>query len=275
MTRHLGRSDYSRAPGSGCSMNLLSGPEHFPGSSAPQTYSAAVSEKECLQPRARCFLKIFKFNTALISLHGLTHNRGTLDVDTRWSSRPAATHTNLEFHLSKKPTTTSKRASSKHRSTRVPKTARRQEMAARAHRNKQHVVRSPKESHLGSFAAGPVHSPNEVHGNLKREASVDNRARAAVLETILQASLQNNNPYKGFDSSSLLANMQAYQAKLLEVAQAEMQFAFDFIQRLVTIKSPFEFWAVIAEFSGRRIIMTGKQSKELTIDRFRVPALGR
>jgi hypothetical protein len=67
--------------------------------------------------------------------------------------------------------------------------------------------------------------------------------------------------------------MQAYQAKLLEVAQAEMQFAFDFIQRLVKIRSPFEFWAVIAEFAGRRIIMTGKQSKELTIDHFRVPTL--
>jgi hypothetical protein len=169
--------------------------------------------------------------------------------------------------MSKKPAAASKRAPSKRKPTRVPKATRRPKVAARAHRNKQHVVRSPTESPLLSSA----HSPNEVQGDPKRETAVmDNRARALALEAILQASLHNNNQDKGSDFSS---NIPAYQAKLLEVAQAEMQFAFDFIQRLVKIRSPFEFWAVIAEFTGRRIIMTGKQSKELTIDRFRVPAL--
>jgi hypothetical protein len=33
--------------------------------------------------------------------------------------------------------------------------------------------------------------------------------------------------------------MVAYQAKLLEMTQANMQFAFDFSQRLATIRSPF------------------------------------
>ncbi len=105
----------------------------------------------------------------------------------------------------------------------------------------------------------------------QRTPIVDNRARAAALEAILQASLQDdvgrkmrdNNPGKGFEFFLPLANMQAYQAKLLEVTQANMQFAFEFIQRLATIRSPFEVWAVIAEFTGRRILMIGKHSKEL------------
>ncbi len=100
---------------------------------------------------------------------------------------------------------------------------------------------------------------------------VDNRARAAALEAILQASLQDdvgrkmrdNNPGTGFEFFLPLANMQAYQAKLLEVTQANMQFAFDLIQRLATIRSPFELWAVVAEFTGRRILLIGKHSKEL------------
>jgi hypothetical protein len=35
--------------------------------------------------------------------------------------------------------------------------------------------------------------------------------------------------------------VRAYQAKLLEMAQANMQFAFEFAQRLATIRSPVEF----------------------------------
>ena len=55
----------------------------------------------------------------------------------------------------------------------------------------------------------------------------------------------------------------AYQAKLLEVAQANMTFAFEFSQRLATIRSPVEFFTVIAEFTSKRIAMLGKYSKEM------------
>jgi len=68
---------------------------------------------------------------------------------------------------------------------------------------------------------------------------------------------------KGFDFSSAAANVQAYQAKLLEVAQANMQFAFEFAQRLATIRSPFEFLGVTAEFTSKRIAMFQKHSKEM------------
>ena len=87
----------------------------------------------------------------------------------------------------------------------------------------------------------------------------------------MQASLQNasdpkmsdNIPGKGLDLFLPFANMQAYQAKLLEVTQANTQFVFEFIIRLARTKSPLEFWAVIAELTVRRILIVGKESKEL------------
>ena len=57
--------------------------------------------------------------------------------------------------------------------------------------------------------------------------------------------------------------MRAYQAKLLEMAQANMPFAFEFSQRLATIRSPLEFLNVIAEFTSKRIAMFGEYSKEM------------
>ena len=51
--------------------------------------------------------------------------------------------------------------------------------------------------------------------------------------------------------------------ELLEMAQANMTFAFEFCQRLATIRSPVEFLTVIAEFTSKRIAMFSKYSKEI------------
>ena len=59
------------------------------------------------------------------------------------------------------------------------------------------------------------------------------------------------------------ANVRAYQAKLLEIAQANMQFAFEFAQRLATIRSPLEIFSVLAEFTSKRIAMFLMYSKEM------------
>ena len=72
-----------------------------------------------------------------------------------------------------------------------------------------------------------------------------------------------DNSKKGFDFSSATAGVRAYQAKLLEMGQANMQLAFEFTQRLATIRSPLEIFGVIAEFTGKRIAMFGKYSKEM------------
>ena len=47
------------------------------------------------------------------------------------------------------------------------------------------------------------------------------------------------------------------------MAQANMTFAFEFSQRLATIRSPVEFLTVIAEFTSKRIAMFRKHSTEM------------
>jgi hypothetical protein len=57
--------------------------------------------------------------------------------------------------------------------------------------------------------------------------------------------------------------MPVYQPKLLAVAQVNVQFCFEFGLRLTTIRSPTNFFVVIAEFSSRRIDMFVQQSNEI------------
>jgi hypothetical protein len=163
-------------------------------------------------------------------------------------------------------------AASKH--TRSPK------VAARAQRNKQAVVRSPKDNSLRSVvplrsvAAGPTETPLKIHEEPKQkdpavekmDPVVENRVaalKAAALHDGGSQMMRDNNPKKGFDFSLATESVQAYQAKLLEMTQANIEFAFEFSQRLGTIRSPFEAFGVIAEFTRRWIDMYGKYSKEV------------
>jgi hypothetical protein len=142
------------------------------------------------------------------------------------------------------------------------KRARSPKKAARAQRNKRAVVRSPKDNPLRSVAIGSTGSPLKLHDDSKRRAPiVENRVTAS--QDGCSQLMRDNIPKKGFDFSLPTANMQPYQATLLEMAQANMQFAFEFSQRLATIKSPFDFFAVVAEFTSRRIDMFRRHSKEM------------
>jgi hypothetical protein len=162
---------------------------------------------------------------------------------------------------------------SKRKPAKASKRARSPAIAARAQRNKQAIVRSAKDSLLHSVAASPIESPLELHDDSKQNyPSVENRVaalKAAALEAAAlpdggSQMMRDNNPKKVLDFSLATVSMQAYQAKLLEVAQANMKFAFEFSQRLATIRSPFEFFVVIAEFTSRGIDMFGKYSKEMS-----------
>ncbi|WP_165435359.1 phasin family protein [Bradyrhizobium sp. Leo121] len=140
------------------------------------------------------------------------------------------------------------------------KRARDRKIAARAQLNKQTVVRSPKSNPLHAVAAGSTEPPREVHDNSKQAAPIlDNR----VADLAISQMTRDNNPKEGFDVSLAARNMQAYHAKFLEMAHANTQFAFEFSQRLATIRSPLEFFALIAEFTSRRIDMIGKYSREM------------
>jgi len=141
------------------------------------------------------------------------------------------------------------------------KHARSPKIAAKAHRSNQAVVRSPKDDRLRSVVAGSNESPPDRHNDSKQEATlVENQARA--LQDFKQT-LRENDSKSGFDFSSATANVRAHQAKLLEMAQTNIQLAFEFTQRLATIRSPVEILSVIAEFTGKRIAMFGKYSKEM------------
>jgi hypothetical protein len=141
-----------------------------------------------------------------------------------------------------------------------------------AQRNKQALVRSPRDKRLRAVAGRSPESVVDVRADQKQESTnVENRAAAS--QAILLSALQDGfsrkvrevgDPKKGLDFSLLTSNMQAYQAKLLEMAQTNMQFALEFGQRLAMTRSPLEFIAVIAEFTGRRILMIGKHSGEIT-----------
>lgn len=68
---------------------------------------------------------------------------------------------------------------------------------------------------------------------------------------------------KATSLSLTTTNVRAYQAKLLEIAQANTQFAFDFAQRLAAIRSPVDLPGIIAEFTSKRMAMFRKHTTEL------------
>jgi hypothetical protein len=50
---------------------------------------------------------------------------------------------------------------------------------------------------------------------------------------------------------------------MLEIAQANIQFALEFALRLATIRSPIELLGVNAEFASKQIDLFRKYSKEM------------
>jgi hypothetical protein len=132
-----------------------------------------------------------------------------------------------------------------------------------AQRANQAIVRSPKDGRLRSVAAGSSESPPERHNDSKQEAPLVENPATALQDDCTQT-MRDNDTKKGFVLSSGTANVWPYQAKLLEMAQANMQLAFEFAQRLATIRSPVEILSVIAEFTSKRIAMFQKYSKEMT-----------
>jgi hypothetical protein len=156
----------------------------------------------------------------------------------------------------RKPTTASKRA-------RSPK------IAAKAQRARQAIVRSPK-ARLRSVAADSAESSPKPRNGSKRVAPLAIPVAPLVIENPVTAiqedfkkTMSVNILSEGFGLSAATANVRAYQAKLLEMAHANVTFAFEFSQRLATIRSPLEFLNVIAEFTSKRIAMFGKYSKEM------------
>jgi hypothetical protein len=146
--------------------------------------------------------------------------------------------------------------------------------AAKAQRAAQEIVRSPRNSRPTSIGAGSKTTP-ERHIDSKQEALLVENSATALQEALLveeptvalpndsKQTMTENDSKTGSDFSSVMANARAYQAKLLEMAQANMQFDFEFAQRLAAIRSPVELLSVIVEFTSKRSAMFRKHSEEL------------
>ncbi|GLR99024.1 MULTISPECIES: Phasin protein [Bradyrhizobium] len=147
---------------------------------------------------------------------------------------------------------------SKRKAATAAKRVRNPKMAARAQRNKQAIVRSPKENSLHPAAEDSVESP--LHDDPEHQVPVIEPEADALVDDRSQR-MTDSDPTKGFALAT--ANMQAQQAKLLEIAGANAQFAVEFGLRLATIRSPIEFFSVITEFTSRRVDMFAQHSKEL------------
>ena len=135
------------------------------------------------------------------------------------------------------------------------KHARSLKIAAQAQRATQAVIKSPKVRRRPDELDSAGSSPDRQNDP------------KPVVPPALQPGFKqlttDNGLRKGFDLFSATANVRAYQAKLLEMTQANTTFAFEFSQRLATIRSPVEFLNVIAEFTSKRMAMFGKYSKEM------------
>jgi hypothetical protein len=136
--------------------------------------------------------------------------------------------------------------------------ARSPKITAKAQRANQAVVRSPKEGRLRLVAAGSTESPPKR----EQEASLGDNPMTAFQDNNKQT-MKDIVSGKGFEFPSATANVRAYQAKLAEVAQANVQFAVEYAQRLATIRSPLVILNVIAEFTSKRIAMFQKHLIEM------------
>jgi Phasin protein len=159
------------------------------------------------------------------------------------------------------------------------KRARSSTIEAKAQRATQAIVKSPKVSRLYSVVADPTEPPPQRRNEPEQETLLvknpttdlhpnETKQEPLIVENSATAEddskqKMNKDSKKTFDFSSATANVRAYQAKLLEVAQANLQFAFEFAQRLAAVRSPLEFLSVTAEFTSKRIAMFQKYSKEL------------
>jgi Phasin protein len=148
---------------------------------------------------------------------------------------------------------------SKRKPATAAKHARSPKIAAKAQRANHAIVRSPKDDRLRSVAAGPTESPSKSHA--KQALLVENPVTA--LQDDYEQTMTDSASKKSTIFSLATANVSAYQAELMEMAQANMQFAFEFVQRLAALRSPVEFPGVIAEFTSKQIAMFRKYSKEM------------
>ena len=142
-------------------------------------------------------------------------------------------------------------------------------VAAKAQRSRQAVVRSPRPSHVRLVAAGS----NKTQLNAESAPDAPLLEQAALLEHAAEGlpavespaiasqdetrhTMSENDFAKAFDVFA--PNTPEYLAKLPEIAQANMQLAFEFAQRFAQIKSPFQIPSVLSELMFKQFAIFHK-----------------
>jgi Phasin protein len=143
---------------------------------------------------------------------------------------------------------------SKRKNSKNSKDTRKNHSSVRAQLATQAVVRS--RTNKRPVAAGATELEPSRESNSPQVSIPENPATA----------LQNQGNQilsQGANFPSMMANVQVYQAKLLEIAQSNLQLAFEFTERLLTLRSPAAFVGLVGEFTSKRTDMFWKYSKEL------------
>jgi hypothetical protein len=151
---------------------------------------------------------------------------------------------------------------SKRKAATAPKPGLGVKITAKAQRAKSAIIRSPKTSRVRA-AADQVKSSPKGHNDPKQDVATIESPTMALQDSLKQT-MRAPESKNGLDFYySATATARAYQAKLLEMAQANMQFALELTQRLATIRSPMELLRVIEEATNERIAMFRKYSNEM------------
>jgi hypothetical protein len=147
---------------------------------------------------------------------------------------------------------------SKRKPAKASKPARSRKPAATAQRASQAVIRSPKPRRLRSVAPTSAGSSPELHNGPDAPVVEKPATALPILEKPAiasqndsQGTISDNDRTKAFDVFSATANVGAY-TKLPEIALANMRLAFELVQRLAQIKSPFEIPGVVSELTIRQ-----------------------
>ena len=130
---------------------------------------------------------------------------------------------------------------------------------AKAQRASQAVVRSPRPKHVRLVAAASNESPPKPHHSGPDESmtsapAVERPTIATQVES--QRTIRDDDFAKAFDVLPAAANVGAYRpTKLPDLAQANMQLAFEFAQRLAQMKSPLELPTMLSELMIKQFAM--------------------
>lgn len=177
---------------------------------------------------------------------------------------------------------------SKRKPDKTSKRVRTPAVVTRTHEQKQEIVRNAKDDLLRSVAVGPIEPPPELYDDTQEEALNVEKQRAPGVEKQAAHNVESQeapqedpkgegqegsvatNPVQhcpgqmqGFGLASAIGNMVSYQMTLLAMTQANMRFAFDFSQKLLTVRPPFQLADLIVELTKRQVEMV-KQSTEVT-----------